>query len=230
MSSFNRAHWGLAATGATAVAAAAWWFGDKAPYPYAQRRLLDIPLPALTNDRLGEVLRPEPGERVLEIGPGTGLQSLYVAPRLGAQGRLDIVDIQPEMLDHVVHRAADRGITNINAAEADARRLPFDRHTFDAVYLVTALGEIPEPEKVLREAARVLSPEGRLVVGEFFDRHWIPFGRLHRIADACGLHLEARQGSTLAYLARFKPCEQYTHVVPAGHDVGGVVSVSGFGG
>lgn len=206
MSSFSRAHWGLAATGAAAVAAAAWWFGDKAPYPYAQRRLLDIPLPALTNDRLDEMLRPKPGERILEIGPGTGLQSLYVAPQLGPQGRLDIVDIQPEMLNHVVLRAIERGITNITAAEADARRLPFDQHTFDAVYLVTALGEIPEPEEVLREAVRVLTPEGRLVVGEFFDRHWIPFGRLHCIADACGLHLGARQGSTLAYLARFQHC------------------------
>ena len=199
----RRACWGLAAAGA---AAAAWWLGDKAPYPYAQHALLDIPLPYLTCGRLDEVLRPQPGERILEIGPGTGLQSLHVAPQLGPSGRLDIVDIQPDMLDHVTRLAGERGITNITATESDARTLPFGQDVFDAVYLVTALGEIPEPDRVLREAARVLTPSGRLVVGEFFDRHWIPFGRLHQLADAARLHLELRRGPTLAYLARFQPC------------------------
>jgi len=89
---------------------------------------------------------------------------------------------------------------------SDARELPFDDGVFDAVYLVTALGEIPEPARVLSAAARVLKPGGRLVVGEFFDRHWIPFGRLHRLADGQGLHLAERRGPSLAYLARFRPC------------------------
>ncbi|MEV5576453.1 methyltransferase domain-containing protein [Spirillospora sp. NPDC052269] len=202
----RRTRWGLAAAGG--AAAAAWWFGDKAPYPYAQRGLLDIPLPYLTCGRLDETLRPRPGERILEIGPGTGLQSLHIAPQLGPEGRLDIVDIQSEMLDHVTRRAEERGITNITATESDARTLPFDERTFDAVYLVTALGEIPDPDQVLSEAARVLAPTGRLVVGEFFDRHWIPFSRLHRLADASGLHLETRHGPTMAYLARFHPCHR----------------------
>ncbi len=205
--------WGLAAAGG--VVAAAWWLGDRAPYPYAQRALLDIPLPYLTCGGLDEVLRPRPGERILEIGPGTGLQSLHVAPQLGPMGRLDVVDIQPEMLDHVTCRAEERGIANITATESDARALPFAAGTFDAVYLVTALGEIPEPDRVLREAARVLAPTGRLVVGEFFDRHWIPFGRLHRLADASGLHFETRRGPTLAYLARFRPCNGPEAALPA---------------
>jgi ubiquinone/menaquinone biosynthesis C-methylase UbiE len=200
----RRARWGLAAAGG--AAAAAWWFGDRAPYPYAQRGVLDLPLPYLTSGRLDEVLRPRPGERILEVGPGTGLQSMHVAPQLGPDGRLDVVDIQPEMLDHVARRAKELDITNLTATESDARELPFGDGTFDAMYLVTALGEIPEPDRVLSEAVRVLTPHGRLVVGEFFDRHWIPFGRLHRLADTCGLHLEVQRGSTLAYLARFRPC------------------------
>lgn len=51
----------------------------------------------------------------------------------------------------------------------------------------------------------MLTPGGRLVVGEFFDRHWIPFGRLHRLAHACGMYLDVRRGMTFAYLARFRP-------------------------
>jgi len=191
---------------AGAVAAGALWFGDKAPYPYAQHKLLDLPLPYLTANRLDAVLQPRPGERILEVGPGTGLQSLHVAPQLGPDGRLDVLDIQPEMLDHVMRRAEQSGLANITPTRADARELPFPDDTFDAMYLVTALGEIPERERVLAEAVRVLAPGGRLVVGEFFDRHWIPFGTLHRLADASGLHLATRLGSTFAYLARFHAC------------------------
>ena len=88
-----------------AALAAAWWLGDTAPYPYAQRGLLDVPLPFLTADRMDAVLQPRPGERILENGPGTGLQSLHVAPQLGPEGRLDVLDIQQEMLDHVMCRA-----------------------------------------------------------------------------------------------------------------------------
>ena len=200
-----------AATGAAAFAAGAWWFSDQAPYPYSQRRLLDLPLPFLSAANLDELLQPRPGERILELGPGTGLQSMHVAPQLGPEGRLDIVDIQQEMLDHVMGRAEKAGVTTIVPHRADARDLPFEDGTFDAVYLVTALGEMPAPDLVLGAAARVLKPGGRLVVGEFFDRHWIPFGRLHRLADGQGLHLAERRGPSLAYLARFRPCGAPVH-------------------
>ena len=73
---------------AAAAAAAAWWWADSAPYPYAQRWLLDLPLPFLTNRRLDALPGVRPGERVLEVGPGTGLQALHVAGLLGAGERL----------------------------------------------------------------------------------------------------------------------------------------------
>jgi len=200
-----RTGWAIA-TGVGAALAAAWWLADQAPYPYAQRCLLDVPLPFLTAARIDAVLQPRPGERMLEIGPGTGLQSLHVAPQLGPRGRLDVLDIQQAMLDHVVRRAERDGLPTITPTRSDARELPYGDETFDAVYAVTALGEIPEPDRVLREVARVLKPGGRLVVGEFLDRHWISFGRLHRLADAAGLHLAERRGPGPAYLARFRPC------------------------
>jgi ubiquinone/menaquinone biosynthesis C-methylase UbiE len=206
-----------ATTGAAALAAGAWWSSDRAPYPYSQRRLLDLELPFLKLSDLDAMLRPRRGERMLELGPGTGPQALHVAPELGPHGRLDIVDVQQQMLDHVMRRAkeevqAGRSMRGGNAAAtivphcSDARELPFDDNVFDAVYLVTALGEMPEPARVLNAAARVLKPSGRLVVGEFFDRHWIPFGRLHRLADRQGLHLDERCGPSVAYMARFRPC------------------------
>ena len=125
----------LAAAGASAAiaAAAAWWYTDSAPYPYAQHRILDLPLPFLTSRRLYALLAIRPGERTLETGPGTGLQALHVAGLLGDQGRLDIIDIQDQMLEHVIRRARAADITSITPARADARQLPFPAATFDAV-------------------------------------------------------------------------------------------------
>jgi ubiquinone/menaquinone biosynthesis C-methylase UbiE len=196
----------LAAAGASAaIAAAAWWYTDSAPYPYAQHRILDLPLPFLTSRRLDALLAIRPGERALEIGPGTGLQALHIAGLLGDQGRLDIIDIQDQMLDHVMRRATAAGITSITPARADARQLPFPAATFDAAYLVTVLGEIPDPAAAVRELRRVLKPSGRLVVGEFLDRHYVPLVDLLRYGNAAGLELSGRLGPPLAYFARLRP-------------------------
>jgi ubiquinone/menaquinone biosynthesis C-methylase UbiE len=202
----SRSRWLVA--GAVGAAAAAMYFGDKAPYPYPQHLLLDLPLPFLTSHSLDRILQPQPGERILEIGPGTGLQTLHVAPKLGPAGQLDIVDIQKEMLGHVMRQARRKELTTISPSLSDARNLPFGDNLFDAVYLVTALGEIPEPELVIAEAARVIKPSGRLVVGEFFDRHWIPFSRLRRMATESGFQIDDWSGPTLAYMARFRPIER----------------------
>ncbi len=193
---------------AAAAAAAAWWWTDSAPYPYAQRWLLDLPLPFLTNRRLDALLAARPGERVLEIGPGTGLQALHVAGRLGAAGRLDIVDVQQPMLDHVMRRAAARTTGPIVPARADARHLPFGDGSFDAAYLVTVLGEIPDPAAAVREIGRVLKPGGRLVVGEFFDRHYVPLVTLLGYANDAGLRPSAWLGPPLAYFAKFEPASR----------------------
>ncbi|WP_209439484.1 class I SAM-dependent methyltransferase [Kitasatospora phosalacinea] len=204
--------WGAAAAAAGA-AAWSWWAFDSAPYPYAQHRLLDLPLPLLGQRRLESLLRPQRGERVLEIGPGTGLQSLRTAPRLGPEGRLDVVDVQQEMLDHVMARAAREGVTGIVPTRSDAGALPFPDGAFDAAYLVTALGETPDPGTTLTELRRVVRSGGRVVVGEFFDRHQVRRTALARHANAAGLHVTGLIGPPFAYFARLEPCRS-----ARGHD------------
>lgn len=195
----------LLGAGVGAAGLAGWWFGDRAPYPYAQRRLLDVPLPGLTRGRIDRVLTPRPGERILEIGAGTGLQSVHVAPQLGSAGRLDALDIQQDMLDHVARRAARAAIGNIHPTCSDARQLPYPDGTFDAAYAITALGEIEDPMRALSELRRVLKPGGRLVVGEFFDRHQIPARRLQQLAEQAGFRLDNHRGVAFSYLSRFVP-------------------------
>ncbi|MEV6808043.1 hypothetical protein [Streptomyces sp. NPDC051132] len=115
-----RTRWAVAA-GTGAALAAAWWLGDTAPCPYGQRGLLDVPLPFLTASRIDAVLRLRPGERMLKIGPGTGLQSLHVAPQLGREGRLDVLDIRQEMLDHMMCRTERDGLATIRPTRSAAR-------------------------------------------------------------------------------------------------------------
>jgi protein-L-isoaspartate O-methyltransferase len=193
----------LTTGGAAAVAAAAlWWRKHPSACPYGQRFWVEAPHPLITRARLRAILDPQAGERMLEIGPGTGYYSLHVAEWLTPAGHLEVLDLQREMLDHTMRRAGQRGLTNITATVGDARALPYPDGSFDAAYLIAVLGEIPDEDSALRELRRVLGPEGRLVVGELFgDPHWVSPSALRRRADAAGLRLERRSGSPLGYFA-----------------------------
>lgn len=190
------------AAAAGLLAAGLWWRRNPSACPYGQRFWVQPPHPLVTRARLRDVLAPQPGERVLEVGPGTGYYTLDVAGWVLPGGRVDIFDIQPEMLEHTMRRARERGIDNIVATEGDAQSLPYPDATFDGAHLTTVLGEIPDQDAALRELARVLKPGGRLVVGELFgDPHWVSPGTLRRRAEAAGLRFERRSGSPLGYFA-----------------------------
>ena len=195
----------LALGAAAAITGAAlWWRHNPSACPYGQRFWVEAPHPIITRARMRAILEPTAGEHVLEVGPGTGFYALEMAAWLAPSGRLDIFDIQQEMLDHTMRAAADRGLSNIEATQGDAQSLPYDDAGFDAAYLVTVLGEIPDQIPALRELRRVLKPEGRLVVGELMgDPHAVTFGALRSRAEAVGLRFERRSGGPLGYFARF---------------------------
>jgi ubiquinone/menaquinone biosynthesis C-methylase UbiE len=190
---------------AAVVGAALWWRRNPSACPYSQRFWVEAPHPLITRERLKRTLEPRPGERVLEVGPGTGYYSLPLAEWLGADGRLDVYDVQQEMLDHTERRAREAGVT-VHPRHGDARQLPYDDATFDAALLVTVLGEIPDQVQALRELRRVLKPGGRLVVGELAgDPHVVFPKALERRAREAGLRLARRDGSALGYFARLTP-------------------------
>jgi ubiquinone/menaquinone biosynthesis C-methylase UbiE len=173
--------------------------------PYGLRFSLDLPHPFVTRSRLREMLSPQPGQRVLEIGPGTGYYSLHVARWLEPEGTLEVLDIQQEMLDHTMCRARTLGISNIVPIRGDAQALPYADGYFDSAYLAATLGEIPDQGHVLRELRRVLKRGGRLVVGEvLLDPHRVSFGDLRRLTEAAGLSYEQRVEGRLGYSASFR--------------------------
>ena len=149
--------------------------------------------------------RTRPGERLLEVGPGTGFYTLPVAQWLGSDGQLGICDLQQEMLDHALRTARRRGLSNVTATQSDARNLPYADARFDGAYLITVLGEIPDQRTALGELSRVLRPGGRLVVGLFGEPHFVSAPALQRQAEQAGLRLEWRSGPPFGYFARLTP-------------------------
>jgi ubiquinone/menaquinone biosynthesis C-methylase UbiE len=196
----------LGAAAAAVLGAALWWRKNPSACPYGQRFWVEAPHPIITRERLRSVLRPAPGERVLEIGPGTGYYSLEIAESVAPGGALELFDLQQEFLDHVMRAASARGLENLVATRGDATELPYADASVDAVVLTAVLGEIPDSAAALREIRRVLEPGGRLVVGELFgDPHFTTAASLERLGTAAGLRLEERSGNWFGYFARLTP-------------------------
>ena len=194
----------LVGTGAVAT-----WAGRERHHPsalpYGQRVFLDLPRPFLRRSDLLRLLAPAPGERVLEVGAGTGYYTLAVARCLEPGGQIDALDLQPAMLDETMRRAAKGGVSNVVANQGNALELPYPDATFDAAFLVATLGEVPDKDWALRELRRVLKPGGRLVVGEGQpDPHMVPVHDLRERTSAAGLRYEHHQGNRFGYLSRFR--------------------------
>ena len=177
------------------------------PYacPHGLRYSLDVLHPFVTRRCLREILAPEPGNRMLEVGLGTGYHGLHAARWVGPGGTCDVLDVQQEMLDHTMRRARELGISNIVPTRGDARALPYSDASFDAASLNFVLGEVPDQDVALRELGRVIKPGGTLAVGEALpDPHVVPFGSRLSRAEAAGLIFERRRGWRLGDIARFR--------------------------
>jgi ubiquinone/menaquinone biosynthesis C-methylase UbiE len=194
------------AVAAATLAAALWWRKNPSACPYGQRFWVEAPHPIITRERLRSVLRPAPGERLLEIGVGTGYYSCELAEWVAPEGRLELFDLQQEFLDHVMRAAGERGLSNLVPTRGDATRLPYEDASVDAVILTAVLGEIPDTAAALREIRRVLKPGGRLVVGELFgDPHFTTRANLERMGTDAGLALSEHSGNWFGYFARLDP-------------------------
>jgi SAM-dependent methyltransferase len=112
--------------------------------------------------QLVDVAALRPGERVLDVACGTGIVTRLAAERVGADGAVAGVDINPGMLG--VARSAAPPELGIDWHEAGAEALPFQDATFDVALCQMGLQFFPDKPAALRQARRVLVPGGRLVL------------------------------------------------------------------
>ena len=143
--------------------------------------------------------------RVLEVGPGNGTYTLAAARRLGPDGELVTVDIEPRMIERVQRRIEAEGVTNIDARVADAYDLPFEDGSFDLVYMITVINEIPDIPRALAEFHMVLKPLGTLVFSELImDPDYPRAATLTRKVQAMNFRLKEMIGNFFYYTLIFE--------------------------
>jgi phosphatidylethanolamine/phosphatidyl-N-methylethanolamine N-methyltransferase len=127
--------------------------------------------------------------RVLEVGVGTGLALPDYEKHLNIVG----IDLAPEMLEKARERVKAERLTNIAGLhEMDASDLSFDDNTFDTTVAMYVITVVPDPEKVMRELARVTKPGGEVMLVNHFSqeegvRGWVE-RQMAPFADLVGWH------------------------------------------
>src|SRR5262249_31836387 len=139
-------------------------------------------------------LAPAHGERILEIGVGTG----FAAARYPPHCRVVAIDLSAAMLDRARGRLAQPDLQPVTLCPVDAARLAFPDGVFDAVYAPYVMNVVPDPVRVAREMRRVCRPSGRLVLLNHFDQ--APDSGWNRLIGKLAAHAEVNWNLTLSAL------------------------------
>lgn len=121
--------------------------------------------------RLGAL---RPGEHVVDVGCGAGIDSLIAATMVGPDGRVIGVDMTPAMLAKAQHSACEAGLEHVAFRQGYAEALPIPEGWADVVISNGVLNLFPDKSAGLREMARVLKPGGRLQIGDIIVQKAVP--------------------------------------------------------
>jgi ubiquinone/menaquinone biosynthesis C-methylase UbiE len=121
------------------------------------------------NDELVASAPVRLGQRVLDVGAGTGFLTLPLAEVVGGEGVVEAVDLNSELLSVLADKVERHGLTGrVRCHVGHADDLPFPEGTFDHVFCSYLLHELGDrAERALAEMARVLTPSGRVVLADY---------------------------------------------------------------
>jgi arsenite methyltransferase len=108
----------------------------------------------------------EPGETVLDLGCGGGIDAILTAHRTGPRGRVIGLDFLPQMLERTAAAAAEAGLDNVETLAGEIDAIPLPDASVDHVVSNGVINLAPRKSRVLAECARVLRPGGKLTVSD----------------------------------------------------------------
>ncbi len=120
---------------------------------------------------LGEI---EPGERVIDIGCGAGIDSLIAANKVGSDGKVIGIDMTEAMLDKARQACEETSLRQVEFRYGHAENLPVPDGWADVIISNGVLNLTPDKKATFREMARALNPKGRLQIGDILVQKKVP--------------------------------------------------------